>query len=462
MKLLQYILASITIVFLFGVLHNNLIDDAQSSVSLPAETALNKILTEADQQVTLPNTDIEEGLLAKDEPELIGAEAHKPTATFYGTLNSGDTFDSALKRDNVPAAIRSLVINSLTNTLDFKRLKPLDTYSIRLDADGNLENFTYQSGPLDSVSITNSNGSYLVQKDTIEIERRLVLITGKISSSLFGSFTDKNEDIRLVYAFADIFASKIDFNTEVQKDDRYSLTVDKYYKNGELVGYGKIQSARYEFASGQVYDAYYYVPDDKKFGFYFDQNGQAVGTSFLRSPLPIGRVTSKFSYRRKHPVSGRIQPHLGIDLAAPHGSPIMAAADGTVTFVGRNSGNGNQIVLAHSGGYKTYYGHLSRFKKGLHRGATVQKKDIIGYVGSTGISTGPHLDYRIQHNNTYKNPFSIEFKPRIVLSETQLEDFFAIKNSLLELYASPAISPQSEILQTSQLTVDSPDQLTLL
>nr|MBF0221969.1 M23 family metallopeptidase [Desulfobulbaceae bacterium] len=461
MKFIQYILVCLSIVFMFSVVHNNLIDDARSSVSLPIENYSNDQPTDSTTDV-LAHQGFNQSQPLNATPELIATETQNSFKAIEGTLKQGDTFDSALRRDAIPQEIRSLIINSLSGILDFRRLKPFDTYSLSLNESGALEQFRYQSGPLNSVSISNSNGSYSVQKDAIELERRLVRISGKISTSLLGSFADTNEDLRLLYAFADIFASKIDFNTEVQKDDSYAFTVDKYFKNGELVGYGKIQSARYEFASGQVYDAYYYLPSNETSGLYFDHDGQAVGTSFLRSPLPMGRVTSKFSYQRKHPMSGRVQPHLGIDLAAPHGSPIMAVADGTVSFVGRNNGYGNQIVLAHNGGYKTYYGHLSRFKKGLRRGNLVQKKEIIGYVGSTGISTGPHLDFRIRHNNTYKNPFSIEFKPRLVLSEDQLQDFFTMKSKLVGLYDLNESSDQTEILHISHLTINSPDQLTLL
>jgi murein DD-endopeptidase MepM/ murein hydrolase activator NlpD len=312
------------------------------------------------------------------------------------------------------------------------------------------------------VSISDSNDGYTVQKDPIELERQRIFLSGEIITSLIGSFNGKQEEIRLIYAFADIFASKIDFNTEVQKGDRYSIVVDKYYKSGEFVGYGEIQRARYEPVSGQIFEAYYYIPSGETFGSYFDQSGQAVGTSFLRSPLPFGRVSSKFSYKRVHPVTGVVRPHLGIDLAAPKGTPIMAAADGTVLFVGRNNGNGNQVVLSHSGGYKTYYGHLSRFKKGLRRGNAVHKKDIIGYVGSTGIATGPHLDYRIKHNNTFKDPFSIEFKPKIVLSKAQLTDFHATRDQLSQLGAVNPLSSDTAILQVSNLTLSSASQLTLL
>jgi len=460
MRFIKFFLVTLSVLFTVTVLFNNLIDDAQSSVFAALSTSIDPQIVIGDQEQGKNDVAADRQFLSTQDPTASAPE--KKRVTISGRLKPGDTFDSALRRDNVPTEMRTFIIHSLSDRLDFKRLKPLDTYTLQLDASGKLNSFRYNSGPIDSVSITGTTNGYKVQEDPIELERQRVLIIGEIQTSLFNSFDGKDEDIRLVYAFADIFASKIDFNTEVRKGDRYSIVVDKYYKDSEFVGYGKIQRACYEPVNGRVFEAYYYVPSDEIAGFYFDQNGQAVGTSFLRSPLPFGRVSSRFSYRRVHPVTGVIKPHLGIDLAAPRGTPIMAAADGTVLFIGRNNGNGNQIVLGHTGGYKTYYGHLSRFKKGLRRGDTVYKKDIIGYVGSTGIATGPHLDYRIRHNNVFKNPFSIEFKPKIVLSETQLADFYAVRNQLSELATINVSSSYTAILQVSKLTLSSSNQLILL
>jgi murein DD-endopeptidase MepM/ murein hydrolase activator NlpD len=166
----------------------------------------------------------------------------------------------------------------------------------------------------------------------------------------------------------------------------------------------------------------------------------------------MGRLTSKFSYHRRHPITGKIQPHLGIDLAAPTGTPIMAAGDGRIISIGRNGGNGKQIIIAHSGGYRTYYGHMSRYKTGLHRGSKIHKKDIIGYVGSTGIATGPHLDYRIRHNGVFKNPFSITFKPKLILSKKDIVDFSRQVQSLALLMKGQN-TVDHQIIKVSSVTL---------
>ena len=332
MKFIQFVLLGISIIFTFTVLHNNLVDDAQSFVTNDLKLLNVQHVDAGVQKVNLNNEIKTQQEKFKNVDQDLSPQ--KKNVIIYGKLDHGDTFNSALQRDNVPSEIRTFIISSLTDTLDFKRLKPFDTYTLQLSDSGQLDSFRYQSGPLDSVSITNSFDGYKVQKDPIALERRRVCISGEINSSLFASFTDKNEHIRLVYAFADIFASKIDFNTEVQRGDRYTFVVDKYYKNGALVGYGKIQSARYDFKNGMSLKAYYFTPANEKLGSYFNETGQAVGTSFLRSPLPFGRISSRFSHKRKHPITGVVKPHLGIDLAAPRGTPVMAAADGTISFIG--------------------------------------------------------------------------------------------------------------------------------
>ena len=162
-----------------------------------------------------------------------------------------------------------------------------------------------------------------------------------------------------------------------------------------------------------------------------------MGTSFLRSPIPFGKVTSRFSYRRRHPILKVVRPHLGVDLAVPTGTPVMAASGGKIVFRGWKGDYGNQVVIKHTNGYKTYYGHLSKFRKGQKVGSQVKQKDIIGYVGSTGLSTGPHLDYRISYEGVFKNPFSIEFKPKSVLIGKELASFSEERGRLARLMDVP-------------------------
>lgn len=452
LKTIRFSLLLVSTIFLGSVLVGTIKDSSHSSQKPLLQTLLEK--TE--------NFIHEESSQFAREKDLVPVDAYTLSDNFQpkepaipeisGTIKRGESFDSSLKRQNVPVQLRLTIIDALRNKLDFKRIKPADNYTLQLDGDGQLASFSYESGPLDILTIKNSDDGYRVSKASVELERKKVKISGEISSSLFAAFTDQDEDMRLVYAFADIFSSRIDFNTEIQPGDRYCLVVDKYYKNNILVGYGKIEVAQYYRANGTTLQAFLSESSKGK-DTYFDQNGESVGASFLRSPVPVGRVSSKFTYQRRHPISGRIKPHLGVDLAAPIGTPIMAVADGRVVEIGRNGGFGNQIVIAHSGDYKTHYGHLSRFKSGLRRGSIVSKKDIIGYVGSTGVSTGPHLDYRIQHHMVFKDPFAMTFKVQIALSGKELKKFKEQQQALAKMADLETFTPHTQTIKVSSLTV---------
>lgn len=343
-----------------------------------------------------------------------------------GKIKPGDTFSKSLSRlKQLSTSVRQQLIQSLSATLDFRKLKPGDHYTITLDENNELIGCSYEAGPLEIYTVAKQSGeqhNFISRQESIPLEVKTIHLKGEIQSSLFEAFIQLNESSRLVYAFADIFASQIDFNTEPRSNDKFEGIVEKYYKNDEFIGYGKILYAKYEQQDGTIHEGFYYNEGDSIDG-HFNLEGQELGTFFIKSPLPVGRVTSRFTWRRKHPISGVVKPHLGVDLAAPRGTPVMASSDGKVVFRGVNGGYGKQIILSHNGGYKTYYGHLSRYAKGLKKGSRVSQKQIIGYVGSTGVSTGPHLDYRMKLGNRFLDPFGTKFKPRSKLSGDTLAAF---------------------------------------
>lgn len=352
-----------------------------------------------------------------------------------GEIRRGEGFDDSLKRSKVRGEIRIQLIQAFSGTLDFKDLKPKDRYSIALDGDGKLVGCTYESDPLNIYRVFKSGEGYAAEKALIPLEVRTERLDGVIESSMFEAMIELGEEAKLIYGFANIFSSRIDFNSETQPGDRFSVVFEKYFKDDEFVGYGKILVASYEQAK-KSWEGFYYSSENTTPG-HFDEKGEELGTSFLRSPIPFGRVTSRFSYRRRHPILKVVRPHLGVDLAAPTGTPVMAASDGRIVFRGWEGGYGNHVVIKHANGYKTYYGHLSKFRKGQKVGSQVKQKDIIGYVGSTGLSTGPHLDYRISYDGVFKNPFSIKFKPKSVLTGEELASFSKERGRLARLADVP-------------------------
>ncbi len=373
---------------------------------------------------------------------------------FHGELRDGDTFSTSLERLPLPEEVSRQVLVNMKKCLDYRRLRPGDKYTVVLDEKNKLLHCNYEAGPLDVYSLKRTEKGFAAKKIAVPLECHTERIAGVIDSSLFASFSKFNVDSSLIYAFADIFSSRIDFNTETRQGDRFSLLFEKYYKGGKFIGYGRILIARYEQADGEILEGVRYGDKNGAGGSFYDRSGKNLGSAFIRSPVPVGRVSSNFTMRRKHPVLGVVRPHLGVDLAAPVGTPIMAAADGKVSFVGAKGGFGKQIVLRHRNGYRTYYGHLSRFKSGLKQGQTVKQKEIIGYVGSTGMSTGPHLDYRLSQKNVFVNPFALQFVPKSRISKKTMPRFREQTELLAELLEQ---APAKRILMVRQMLLQ-PDQ----
>ena len=376
----------------------------------------------------------------------------------HGVIKRGETLASSFKKKGVPKQIAATIYQHFKKYIDFRRIQPGHSYSVLLDKYGELAKCTYKIDELETYTISKTNDGFKVGKDSIPLEQRTVTISGQINSSLFAAFNKLGEESKLLYAFTDIFGSQIDFNTETRKDDSFTLTFEKYFKEDRLVGYGKILYASYSRQSGEISEAFYYTSENTP-GAFFDNEGNEVGTFFLRSPVPVARVTSKFTKRRKHPILGKVRQHLAVDLAAPHGTPIMAAGDGKIELMGWNGGYGNQVIINHGNGYRTHYGHLARFKKGLKKGSKVNQKEVIGYVGSTGLSTGPHVCYRFQENGTFKDPFSIKFKPRSQLTGLELAKF---KGWVAELSDLSQPSMRARILRVQQVTLAPETKLALL
>jgi murein DD-endopeptidase MepM/ murein hydrolase activator NlpD len=400
--------------------------------------------------------------ISKSFSEKMTLSAREPAQPSYqeisGKISRGETLDQALKRLDIAAPARAAIIKGFAKSLDFRELQPGDSFTIQSNHDNGIIRAIYTSGPLNTYILDqNDDGSYLASRQAVPLEYRIERISGIIESSLYAAFSDLGEAPKLIYAYAEIFSSKIDFNTETQFGDKFELLVEKYYKEDVFVGYGKILAARYQ-QKDTFFEGYHFSTENTPSG-YFDGNGEALGTWFIRSPIPFGRVTSKFTMRRKHPIDGVIRPHLGVDLAAPLGTPVMAAADGKVMFIGRKGGFGNTIILRHNGGYKTYYGHLKGFKKGLRAGSFVSQKEIIGYVGSTGKSTGPHLDYRIQHNGIFKNPFGIKFKAKTVLQGEELDLFRKTQDQTAQLFKT---NTGEKILQVKNVILSDDNRISFL
>lgn len=286
---------------------------------------------------------------------------------------------------------------------------------------------------------------------TAEVKKRPVTETvllkgGAISGSLFGTVSAFGEEDELAVVLAEIFAWQVDFHRDLQPGDQVKVLFVRQESEGELLGYGPILAATL-VNKGKEYRAFRYLHQGK--AGYYDELGRPLKRQFLRSPLPYSRVTSGFSLSRRHPILGRRLPHFGVDYAAPEGTPVRATADGVVRFVGWKGGGGKTVEIRHAGGFTTAYLHLSRFASGLAVGRRVSQGEVIGYVGSTGLATGPHLDYRVTQNGRYLNPARIGSDPAPPLAGKALEAFNAAKMKLEAALACPAPA----VLEKGQLEV---------
>jgi murein DD-endopeptidase MepM/ murein hydrolase activator NlpD len=207
----------------------------------------------------------------------------------------------------------------------------------------------------------------------------------------------------------EIFSSDFDFTADTRPGDRFRLLVEKRYAGDEFIDYGQVLVAQY-LSDGKVLTGVSFEPAGGRSG-YYDLGGRSLKKTFLKSPLEFTRVTSGFTYARPHPILGGVRPHLAVDYAAPVGTPVRAVADGSVLVAGWNGGNGIQVHLRHRAGYETVYNHLSRLAPGVRTGGKVTQRQVIGYVGSTGLSTGPHLDFRVAKDGRFVNPLGEKFIP---------------------------------------------------
>ncbi len=321
--------------------------------------------------------------MKESEPVVAQSEEVK-FQTIEGDIKKRETLFQSLIEKNIPIRWVELVISKLKPYVNFKKIKG-GVYRLITDGKGEMVKFIYEASPTEVYEIEKGENEYFVQKKRIPLETYLVKVSGEIKSSLFEAMESLGEEDGLTIAFAEVLAWEIDFYKDVRQGDRFKVVVEKVYKGDQFIQYGMIHAVEYQRKDRLIRGIHYK-------GDYYNEEGVSLRKALLKAPLRFTRISSKFSQARKHPILGGIFPHHGVDYAAPIGTPVWAVGDGTVVQCGWNGGFGKQVVLKHRNGYMSYYGHLSNFARGIKKGVRVKQKQIIGYVGSTGLSTGPHLD----------------------------------------------------------------------
>lgn len=332
---------------------------------------------------------------------------------------------SFLARHGVPRQQVRAILGALGRRLPSRDLKGRDEMHLVLTPEKKFQRLTVSQARR-SVAVAAANGRLFTQAQALTLATVRRAACGEIKSSLWDSMIARGLPPGLVLEFADVFAWNIDFLTETRDGDHFSvLWEDVHSATGRLVS-SRIAAAFYEGRETGRKSAIFHK------GAYYTEKGEAMQRMFLRAPLAYRRISSYFSKRRFHPVLRIFRPHLGIDYAAPTGTPVSAIADGRVIFAGRKGGFGNYVEIAHSSGYVSGYGHLSRFAKGVRRGVHVRQGDLIAYVGATGLASGPHLDFRLRHNGNFENFLKIKNVSASGLSGGRLAEFRREAKQLLE------------------------------
>jgi murein DD-endopeptidase MepM/ murein hydrolase activator NlpD len=356
--------------------------------------------------------------------------------TIEGEVKSRSTFSQSLSEKGISRQWIDLITLKLKPYVNFRKIKEA-TYQYFYDMKGGLVKFIYEASPTEVYEIAKDSEGYHVQKKNVHLESRLVKVDGEIRSSLFEAMEAAGEQDPLTIAFAEILAWEIDFYKDVREGDQFKVVVEKIYKGDQFIQYGPIRAVEYQRGERIIRGIRY------KEG-YFNEKGVSLKKAFLRAPLRFNRISSKFSRARKHPILGGLRPHYGVDYAAPPGTPIWAVADGIVTSCGWNGGFGNQVILRHMNGYVTYYGHLSAFGSRIRQGGRVSQKQIIGYVGSTGLSTGPHLDYRVSKDGQFRNPLKEDFPAGFPIGKGEMEAFRQTRDEMTGWLQGDALDPRSQ------------------
>ena len=332
-------------------------------------------------------------------------------------VQPGQTLRGIFRQLGIPLETMHQLLSNAEAKRDLTRLRPGAELAFDLPVGGELRALRYDRDADHRVELSMDGEQVrekLVARDTMT---RTVVLSGTVGRSLSRSARKAGLTRANLSALTDdIFKYDIDFDSDLDANDRFSVVVDQTWREGELVSTGPVQAATFT-VDGKLHSGFRFARPGGK-PEYFTPEGRPLKKAFIRMPIPYARLSSRFG-SRFHPVLGRMRMHKGVDYAAGTGTPIMAAGDARVQFAGRQNGYGNVVILDHGHGYTTLYGHMSRFGK-IRTGQRIAQGTVIGYVGSTGLATGPHLHYEFRINGVHRNPLSITMPPPEPLSGAQL------------------------------------------
>jgi murein DD-endopeptidase MepM/ murein hydrolase activator NlpD len=384
------------------------------------------------------------GAPALPAPETVHPAAAPPLAvqqagvasTIEVVVSRNDTMDAIFRRMALDksdlAAIRNLP--GIRQSLDF--LKPGDAIQVTHTNGGEIRELSRKVSETETLKVVREDAGFAAKMISNPVETQIRTAVAVIDSSVFQAAEASGISDGVALKLAGVFAWDIDFVLDIRAADRFTVTYEQIYQDGRYLHDGDVLAAEF-VNNGKVFRAVRFTADGGAAS-YYTPDGKPMRKAFLRAPVDFTRVSSVFDPNSMHPILNRIRGHMGIDYAAPTGTPIHAAGDGRVSFEGTRGGYGNAVMLLHSNSVSTLYGHMSRFAKNIHLGSHVNQGDIIGYVGMTGLATGPHLHYEYLMNGVHMNPQTVRLPGAEPLRAEALSQFRAITAPLLSTLASPA------------------------
>lgn len=365
---------------------------------------------------------------AQIHPDAVQLPPDRVSVPLAFTLRRGQTLDQALHQigaadEDIAALVRTMA-TALRAHVDPRRLRPEDGYTAFLDHGGRLQALEVALVGRGRARLERAASGWRGEWKPYQRSVELRVVKGVLADSLEGAIRDAGADGVLAYRMADVLQWDLDFNRDLQPGDRFEVLYEAVLIEGQFDSVGTVLGMAYD-NRGRRLEAYRF---GDRHG-YYDAEGRPLQKMFLRSPLPYSRITSRFSRRRFHPVLKTYRPHYGIDYGAPVGTPVRATAAGVVSFAAWDRGGGNTVKLRHPNDYLTAYLHLSRFASGIRAGRRVSQGEVIGYVGATGLATGPHLDYRVQHRSAWIDPLSLKSVPVEAVATGEMPLFVATRDT---------------------------------
>ena len=373
-------------------------------------------------------------VIEQSEPKFIYGIPVDSLKVYNSTVETGQTLGKILYSNHIDFPIIDKVVKKSKGIFDFSKIKIDDPYTLicKNDTNETLQYFIYEPDKTTYI-VLDFTDEPMVRKGRHDVLIKLALSSGIINSSLSESIEGQGISPVLTQKISEIYAWTVDF-FKIQVGDSYKVYYENKYVNGEYIGVGRIFAAEFVHKNENFYS--FYFEDKDNYGEHFDEEGKTLRKAFLKAPLNFYRISSRYSKNRKHPVTGQWKGHFGTDYAAPTGTPIMSTANGTIVTASYTRNNGNYVKVRHNSTYSTQYLHMSKIEKGIKKGVYVNQGDTIGYVGSTGLATGPHVCYRFWKNGKQVDPYKQKLPPGAPISKENRGAYITVKDSLMTILNS--------------------------